>query len=314
MRAPTPRGPLGETVHDYLTRPGLRALGLPDHWPVSTDEDRALALWTLYELSYRGFDDVDDALEWDPALLALRGRLEQDLERRLRRAWTAWDGPRDLPGIVDHDLSGGEGTSSFVRRRATADDVRAILVQKSVYHLKESDPHGFVLPRLEPGPKAALAELQYDELGNGDPGRLHAHLFAQALEAAGLDPTYGAYVDQATEATLTLNNAMSLFCLHRRLRHAAMGHLAAFEATSSLPSADMVRGLRRLGFDEAVVRYYDEHVEADAVHEHLAARDICGRMTGGDPALEDEVGFGAFTCVDLEARSAAELVPAEAAA
>ena len=34
-----------------------------------------LALWLLYELHHRGFDEVDDALEWDPALLAVRADL-----------------------------------------------------------------------------------------------------------------------------------------------------------------------------------------------------------------------------------------------
>ena len=35
---------------------------------------------------------------------------------------------------------------------------------------------------------------------------------------------------------LEQNNALSMFGLQRRLRGAAVGHLAAFEATSSLPS------------------------------------------------------------------------------
>ena len=95
----------------------------------------------------------------------------------------------------------------------------------------------------------------------------------------------------------------------RRLTDAALGHLAAFEATSSLPSTDMVRGLQRLGFDDTVSRYYDEHIEADAVHEHLA-RTICDLATGGDPDLEAEVGFGAFVCLFTEERSAQRLVPA----
>ncbi len=192
--------------------------------------------------------------------------------------------------------------------RATVEDVERILVQRSVYHLKEADPQCFLLPRLRPAAKAALTELQYDELGDGEPDLVHQHLFAQALEAAGLDPGYGAYVDDADEETLTLNNAISLLCLNRRLVHAALGHLAAFEATSALPSADMVRGLQRLGFAEPVWRYYDEHVEADAVHEHLARR-ICDLATEGDPALEREVLFGAFVCVDLEDRCAERLVP-----
>ena len=69
---------------------------------------------------------------------------------------------------------------------------------------------------------------------------------------------------------------MSLFGLHRRWRGAALGHLAAVEMTSSEPSRRYSAGLRRLGFDERTTVFYDEHVEADAVHEQIASVDMCG--------------------------------------
>ena len=67
---------------------------------------------------------------------------------------------------------------------------------KSIYHLKESDPQSFVLPRISGRPKVALAELQYDEYGGGRPERLHQALFAGGLEACGLSSEYGAYIDR----------------------------------------------------------------------------------------------------------------------
>jgi hypothetical protein len=128
------------------------------------------------------------------------------------------------------------------------------------------------------------------------------------MAAAGLRPDYGGYIDDAPVEVLEQNNAMSLFGLHRRWRGAAMGHLAAFEATSSLPSRRMAQGLERLGFAPEMVDYYTEHVEADAVHEQLAARGICGPLVDAEPALADDVFFGAFTCLDLEDRLATRLL------
>jgi hypothetical protein len=313
MKLPTPRGPLSRAVVDYLGNPDLRTLGLPTE--ATSDlgpEDRELALWILFELSYRGFDDVDDDAEWDVELLALRGRLEAEAEARLRQAWEASDRPRTFEELIE-SYSDAPSTAAFIRRDATADDVRSVLAQMSVYHLKESDPQAFLVPRLEPAPKALFMELQFDEFGDGDPDRVHTVLFASALRSAGLDDTYGTYVDDATAETLAISNAMSMLCLRRRLRFAGMGHFAAFEATSSLPCKDWVRGLKRLGFDEDVIRYFDEHVEADAVHEHLA-RGVCDRMTNGDPDLEAEIVFGAFVCLELESRSAAAHLADEAAA
>ena len=82
---------------------------------------------------------------------------------------------------------------------------------------------------------------------------------------------------------LEQNNALSMFGLQRRLRGAALGHLAAFEATSSLPSRRLAQGLERLGFPDEMVGYYREHVEADAVHEQLALRDVCVALLRRNP-------------------------------
>ncbi|MFC0223279.1 iron-containing redox enzyme family protein, partial [Nocardioides zeicaulis] len=115
-------------------------------------------------------------------------------------------------------------------------------------------------------------------------------------------------VDDALTETLEMNNVNSLFGLHRRLRGAAMGHLAVFEMTSSIPSRKMTQGLERLGLDGPMSLYYDEHVEADAVHEQLAARGICGTLAEDEPDQVPEILFGAFSCLDTEARFATALL------
>src|SRR3954452_22122882 len=105
---------------------------------------------------------------------------------------------------------------------------------------------------------------------------MHSGLFAQAMEALGLDATVNRYVDRLPGATLATVNLMSLFGLHRRWRGAIVGHLAAFEMTSSVPNRRYANALRRLGFGPRATDFFDEHVEADAVHENLAAVDLAG--------------------------------------
>lgn len=306
---PKPRGTLSEALVASLVN------GAADStYPAPGDaEDAALSLWILYELSYRGYDEVDDRLEWDPDLVRLRRGLEDDLEQRLRERWPGRP-PReegtDLAAALFAMIEADDGPSlaRFVHKEATADQAIELLQCRSLYHLKESDPVAFALPRLPVGPRAALAELQYDEYGGGRPERLHAHLFAEGMAALGLIATEGGYVDQAPLEVLEQNNAMSLFGLNRRLRGAAVGHLAAFEATSSLPCRKMAQGFDRLGFPEQIRDYYTEHVEADAVHEQLAARMICGALVEAEPETEDDVWFGAWTCLDTESRVARHLL------
>jgi hypothetical protein len=268
------------------------------------EDDAALALWMLYCLHYHGFRGVDDRFEWDPRLLGLRARLEADLETRLRSRVPEVTVEGNLAEAIFKMIEDFDGVSlaSYVHRDASLDQVLRLLRVRSLYHLQEADPTTWTLPRLSGRAKAALAELLYDEYGAGRAEDLHADLFAQGIAAAGLDPTYGAYVDEAPAEVLEQNNTMSLFGLHRRLRGAALGHLAAFEATSSLPSRRIAQGLRRLDMPASLVRYYTEHVEADAVHEQVAVRSICVPLVESEPHLLDGVFLGIFTCLDQEDR------------
>ncbi|MBW9207072.1 iron-containing redox enzyme family protein [Mumia sp. zg.B53] len=318
MLLPRPRGPLSarlrrllldgvEEIDDLETATEGHASSVPPD-SVLHDEDLQLSLWMIYELSFRGFDDVDDRWEWAPEIAGLRTVLERPFEQWLRDVTEGWvsrtlavegDVADKIFALTD-GFDEGPDLSRFIRKEATPDHVRDFLRQRSIYHLKESDPHTFVIPRLTGPAKAHLVELQYDEYGGGRPGFLHHELFAVTLREAGLDDAYGAYIEEADGPTLAATNAMSLLCLHRRLRGVAMGHLAAFEATSSIPCRRIAAGLRRTGFSDDAARYYDEHVEADAVHEQLAAREICGTLVdSGDVSVRDVV-FGAAACLVLD--------------
>lgn len=311
MRLPTPRGPLSSALLARLATAPPSSSPVDAALPAAAGpDDEAISLWVIHELHYRGFDEVDDRWEWAPALATVRWQLEGSLEARLRERYVPPSRTDDLADdlfamIAAHD---GPSIATHVQHRATRDEVRQLMRDRSIYHLKEADPTSWVIPRLEAGPKAALMEIQFDEYGAGRPERLHHELFARGLAELGLSAEYGAYVDDAPVEVLEQNNALSMLGLHRRLRGAALGHLAAVEATSSLPSKRMVQGLERLGFSGGLVDYYAEHVLADAVHDQLAVRAVCAPLAAANPELADDVFFGAFTCLDLEARTASAVL------
>ena len=310
MRVPKQRGPVSGWVCAVMRGhngpvPALAA------GSVINDADVQLALWMIYELHYRGFDDVPDDVEWTLSLIQLRRDIEVRFEAELRAATAPLptveeDLGQQVLDIAEADR--GPSLALFLQREADAGQMCDYLRERSITQLKESDPHSFVLGRLEGLPKVALAELQYDEYGGGRLDRLHARLYAQALQAAGLDPTYGAYIDQVSAVTLATANVMSMFAMNRRFRGASMGHLAVFEATSSVPCRRIAAGLDRLGFPAEVAVYFEEHIEADAVHEQLAARDICAPMAADQPHLGPDILFGAAVCLYLEGLAGADLL------
>ena len=308
MRLPQPRGEHSTTVIGALAQAPVEGVLSPPpaaayDGDIVRDEDAQLAMWVLYELHYLGFDEVDPDWQWHPDAVRYLGWLERPFEG----AQEAIEVPATDPEAAMHERieslieqAPGADLARHMQRDADLEQLCEFLQLKSIYHLKESDPHSFVIPRLTGTAKVRLAELQYDEYGSGRPDRLHSALFEQTMLSAGLDSRYGSYIDLVPATTLAVNNSMSLFGLHRRHRGAAMGHLAAFEATSSIPCRRVAQGIRRLGLGEEAAAYYDEHVEADAVHEQIAMREICGTMTREDPALTRDVLLGVWTCLYLE--------------
>jgi Iron-containing redox enzyme len=319
MKLPHARGPLSLGMLDLLQssadarhissrrfRRALDAVTDP-----CADEDFQLALALNYELLYHRIADVDARWEWHPALVTRRSLLEQRFEAALRdrvpqphlTSEPVWE---QLRALVDADTS--PSLSRFVTRRADLAQFRQFLMQRSIYHLREADAHTWAIPRLQGTPKAALVEIQADEYGGGRPGRMHAQMFAATMRAAELDDSYGAYWNDATAETFAGVNLITLLGLHSRLRGALCGHLAAFEMTSTRPNRDYGRAVRRLGLPEPAAAFFDEHVQADAAHEQIAAVDLCGSLAEQEPELAPQILWGAACGVHLDASAASVLL------
>jgi hypothetical protein len=314
VRLPT-AGPLSELVVEMLSmQPGAAGTwraeevegsiaGVGD--PLS-DDDLQLALYLCFEPHYRSFPGVDPAWEWSPELLALRAILEQAFLDALREEVGATEtvGPREVGDRLFALEAEDEGVSlsRHLETVAGVDEFREVVVHRSLYQLKESDPHSWAIPRLTGSPKTALLEIQFDEYGGGRAERMHSALFAKTMRALGLDDRENAYLAYAPGVTLATVNLMSALGLRREHRGALVGHLAMFEMTSSGPSRRYANALRRLGFDAEATDFYDEHVEADAVHENLAAHELAGGLARQESELVPDILFGARALLLLDDR------------
>jgi len=314
---PEARGETSEYLIGSLAQP-VRALGAPAFAACEDplgDEDLQLALYLCYELHYRGLPGVAAEWEWEPSLLALRRDLEACFEAALHAAVPEPEPPAvaedmDLALRAILDADDAPSLSRYIERDATLEQVLEFVAHRSAYQLKEADPHSWALPRLNGVPKAALVQIQADEYGGGRAEHIHAQMFADTMQELGLDPGYGAYVGLLPGVTLATVNLMSLLGLHRSHLGAIVGHLALFEMSSSVPNARYARGLRRLGCGARATAFFDEHVEADAIHESVAAVDLAGGLARQQPALAPDIVWGAAALVELDGRCARHLLRA----
>jgi hypothetical protein len=202
----------------------------------------------------------------------------------------------------------GPSLSAYMAESGTLAQMREFAVHRSAYQLKEADPHTWCIPRLTGRAKAALVDIQQGEYGEGRPPDVHANLFADVMDALGLDPTYGTYLDRLPGVTLSTCNLVSLFGLHRRWRGALVGHLALFEMCSVGPMGRYQAALERLGLGSGATRFYEEHVVADERHQEVALDDMVAGLIDQEPFLGGEVVFGARALTAVEGLFATHLL------
>ena len=296
---PAAHGPLSMAVHRALagspSRGQLTRIGASVRDSDPYGLDLQLALCMCYELHYRGFAGVDPTWEWNPDLLHLRAELERAFLAGVRRDVGPIE-PEHTSSVAMDALSiepaDGTGPSYYLRDTGSWQQMREYFVQRSVYHLKEGDPHAWAIPRLTGHAKAAFVAIEFDEYGAGQGRRLHQQLFADLMAAADLDQTYLGYLDVVSAEALAAVNLMSLFGLHRWLRGAAIGHFASTEITSSPGSQRLVQALQRMEAPSTCIEFYREHIEADAVHEQVVRVDVVGDLVAREPQLDRDVVFG----------------------
>jgi hypothetical protein len=100
---------------------------------------------------------------------------------------------------------------------------------------------------------------------------------------------------------------LAVLASRRDLLAPLVGHLALFEMTSVEPMARYARAARHHQLPEAVARFYDVHVEADARHGWLARQILLGDVIDDDL---DPTGlvWGALALLRAEDRFARQLL------
>src|SRR5215210_6519678 len=154
---PSPRGPMTTALLDYLRCDPASTRVDPGRltWSgataeAATDHDLQLALWLAYELPYRGLAGVDDAWERHPGLVEVIGEWEDLLLDA-------------LVGATAIKAASGNGVSPLsqaLTEQATLNQFRELLVHRSIYYLKGTDPHTWAIPRLKESVNAAIAALR----------------------------------------------------------------------------------------------------------------------------------------------------------
>ncbi len=229
---------------------------------------RRLAWWNHRRLS-PAFPSADwqDTLEDDHRMLRLEGGWIEGFREEVRDRAAAV--PTDPEGFVawfeDLKLTGpGQNDPLFawLAEEATMEELRWFLRQEAAGEAGFDDMVAMAQVKLPAQAKMELARNYWDEMGRGNMGGMHGPMLAKTVEGLQLNPS----IDDTLWQSLALANTLTAFATTRRYAYHIIGALGVVELTAPGRVAQVAAGLKRLGVEPAMRKYFDLHAVLDIKH------------------------------------------------
>jgi hypothetical protein len=154
--------------------------------------------------------------------------------------------------------------TEFINRKAKADDLRTYVIQESLVDGRFDDFLAMMQVGTAGTSKMEIANNFWDEMGNGDPGAVHTHLFNKIYEVFDIDPQN--IEGSMTACDLLSGNLAVLLCRYRHMYPEAVGYLGMTEWLVPDRFTNVVRGSERVGLRDGGITYNRRHITVDSQH------------------------------------------------
>ena len=214
--------------------------------------------------------------------------LERDfIERfRLEVADLAAQAPHDADGFIawfGELKTTGPGQYDplfdWLAEGATLEDLRWFLRQEAAGEAGFDDLVAMTQVKLPPLAKLELARNYWDEMGRGSEGGMHGPMLERTTTGLELDPS----IDTTAWQSLALANTMTAFATTRRYVYHSVGALGVVELTAPTRVAKVAAGLKRLGVEPKLRKYFDLHAVLDIKHSEDWNREALRPLVYADP-------------------------------
>jgi hypothetical protein len=265
---------------------------------------RGLAHWNRQRLAPGlGEDNWQLTLDRDQRLLRLEGAFLEELRAEI--AAEAAAAPIDADGFIvwfeDLKQAGaGQGDALFpwLANEATRDQLRWFFEQEAAGEAGFDDLVAMTQVKLPTGPKLELARNYWDEMGRGTARGMHGPMLDALVDTLAVSPV----VENTVWESLCLANAMTAMATSRRYAWHSVGALGVIELTAPGRSADVAKGLRRIGLSDRERRYFDLHAALDIKHSADWNREAIRPAIEEDPRRATAMAEGALIRLGCGAR------------
>jgi hypothetical protein len=209
---------------------------------------------------------------------------EQDLHeehdmRRLEAQWVeslreevielAQQAPNDPDGFIAwfealKETGAGQNDPLFpwLAQEATREEMCWFLAQEAAGEAGFDDLVAMTQVKLPARAKLELARNYWDEMGRGNMAGMHGPMLEATIKGLCLDPT----IEDTRWQSLALANTLTAFATTRRYTYHSVGALGVVELTAPTRVGHVAEGLKRLGAEPALRKYFQLHAVLDVQH------------------------------------------------
>jgi hypothetical protein len=166
--------------------------------------------------------------------------------------------------VHDHPAYDHPLYAEYLAERATAEDLRYLLVQESTIDAATDDFIALMQVGMQGRPKMEMASNYWDEMGNGEPEAVHSLLFDRALRRFGISLAEPE-VPLELEA-LVCGNLQLMLGLRRRHVYMGIGYFAVVEYMAPGRFTKLMGAWDRAGLGREGADYHVVHIGVDEVH------------------------------------------------
>jgi len=203
--------------------------------------------------------------------------------------------PKDADGFVrwfeQLRLDGpGQGDMLFpwLAKEADANQMEWFLVQEVAGEAGFDDLVALSQLQLPARAKLEMARNYWDEMGRGNPGGMHGPMLAAMAEKMSLPA-----LPIVWEST-ALGNLMIALACNRHYAYQSIGALGVIELTAPGRAELVNAGLKRLGVEAGVRRYYAIHATVDVAHSAAWNKEVLHPLVSDNPAVATALAEGAL--------------------
>lgn len=179
---------------------------------------------------------------------------------------------------------------AWLETDASLEDFKWFLTQEAAGEAGFDDLVAMTQVKMPTRAKLELARNYWDEMGRGHEGGMHGPMLDRTVAGLELRPRLEATLWPA----LALANTLTAFAATRRYAYHSVGALGAVELTAPTRVACIAAGLKRLGVEPRLRKYFDLHAALDVEHSKAWNAEVLVPLVEREPDCARFIAEGAL--------------------